>query len=446
MLELQGRIDELEAKLKEADLGSDEYLELEKQLESLRAEMRSLGGGTEDLNKDQQVFNETLNELKTRLREVTQEEKLAAETGEEYNAVAERRKALLDAVNELIDHGFTIEGEGVQFLLNNYDQLLQAYEEQEAAERRRAQQQERLQERAKALNEQFQQQLETEQEHADKRLEFWRMQESETDQEIARIRREKEEFIEAGIDRVAAERWAQSEIDKIRQEAHRQEIQRIQQLASQYITTMGDIFSQIFALRQANLNSQLEAVQREHDQELEDLRDKLERGIITEEEYNERKKELEEEQQKEEARIRYRAELAAWRAQLVRAIATGAEAILSGFATQPFIPAGLAAGALASVLTGLQIATIRQQKPEPPSFAEGADFIVPPGYEDDNFPFQAQSGERVQVTPTADVAGGSGKLELELSMPEEFDARVRRGLDQGKVTIKRGHLERRARG
>lgn len=82
---------------------------------------------------------------------------------------------------------------------------------------------------------------------------------------------------------------------------------------------------------------------------------------------------------------------------LFEAFITGAQAIINGFATKPFLPLGLAMGALATALTAAQITAIAS-KPIP-AFAEGVDFMVPPGYPNDSFLYHAQSGERVQVTP-----------------------------------------------
>lgn len=44
------------------------------------------------------------------------------------------------------------------------------------------------------------------------------------------------------------------------------------------------------------------------------------------------------------------------------------------------------------------------------AYANGGDFIVPPGYPNDSYGIRVQSGERVQVTPTNEV-GGSGMSE-----------------------------------
>jgi hypothetical protein len=78
-----------------------------------------------------------------------------------------------------------------------------------------------------------------------------------------------------------------------------------------------------------------------------------------------------EEFEKKRLQIRYKAERAQWALTLAMTIAEGARAIQSGFATQPFIPAGLAAGALATTLTGLQLAAVKASQPQPPAMATG---------------------------------------------------------------------------
>ena len=77
-----------------------------------------------------------------------------------------------------------------------------------------------------------------------------------------------------------------------------------------------------------------------------------EKKIQKEKEVNERKQEaLAKKKRKEQKK---------W--QLAQAIISGALAITNGFATKPFVPLGIAMGALASTLTAVQIATIASQK------------------------------------------------------------------------------------
>lgn len=77
-----------------------------------------------------------------------------------------------------------------------------------------------------------------------------------------------------------------------------------------------------------------------------------EKKIQKEKEVNEKKQEaLAKKKRKEQKK---------W--QLAQAIISGALAITNGFATKPFVPLGIAMGALASTLTAVQIATIASQK------------------------------------------------------------------------------------
>ena len=74
---------------------------------------------------------------------------------------------------------------------------------------------------------------------------------------------------------------------------------------------------------------------------------------IIEEDYAERKK-----------AIQFEAAMVGWRIQMAQAVADAAMLALNGFLTKPFIPAGLAAGALATAQGGLQIAAVSMAKPK----------------------------------------------------------------------------------
>jgi hypothetical protein len=63
----------------------------------------------------------------------------------------------------------------------------------------------------------------------------------------------------------------------------------------------------------------------------------------------------------------------------------------------PSFPSGGGGGGGGTVSTGG--GSIPPGLPGGPGGANGLDFIVPPGFANDSFPFRAQSGERVQVTP-----------------------------------------------
>jgi hypothetical protein len=76
-------------------------------------------------------------------------------------------------------------------------------------------------------------------------------------------------------------------------------------------------------------------------------------------------------------------------AALANATVQGLSAINNGFATVPFLPLGLAMGAVAAVNTAIQIKQIAATK-----FQKGITEI-PPGFNNDTFPALLTSGERV---------------------------------------------------
>lgn len=93
------------------------------------------------------------------------------------------------------------------------------------------------------------------------------------------------------------------------------------------------------------------------------------------------KAKIEEKYEKKKAELKYKGELATWSMNLLQAIGEGARATISGYATVPFLPVGLAAGTLAASLAGVQIATISASKPKPPKFASGGVTLGSPSTE-----------------------------------------------------------------
>jgi TP901 family phage tail tape measure protein len=86
-----------------------------------------------------------------------------------------------------------------------------------------------------------------------------------------------------------------------------------------------------------------------------------------------------EESTRQSAELEYQAALSSWRLKIVDAIANAAAAIVSIWATwaaNPIVAGILTAGSLG--VTGVQLATINQAKPEPPSFQTGG-IVLPSG-------------------------------------------------------------------
>ncbi len=95
-------------------------------------------------------------------------------------------------------------------------------------------------------------------------------------------------------------------------------------------------------------------------------------GIIeVQNEAQKKREEAEAAAAKRKAQLEYKSAHTSWALQLTQAIASGAMAIVNGFATMPFIPNGLIAGAAATAATGVQIGVITANEPKPPKFASG---------------------------------------------------------------------------
>jgi len=95
---------------------------------------------------------------------------------------------------------------------------------------------------------------------------------------------------------------------------------------------------------------------------------------------------------------------AQWTAQrnlsLASAIMSTAQAVMQTFTGFGGWPLGVLPAAIMAGLGAVQIGLIKDQPM--PEFAQGGEFIVPPGYPDDSYPMRVQSGERVSVTPAGE--------------------------------------------
>jgi hypothetical protein len=229
--------------------------------------------------------------------------------------------------------------------------------------------------------------------------------------------------IQANSARMAAER--EDEVAKERRKA--EEIKAIRQ---ELIDFTIDLAGSLATLSSVRTQRELAELTAKQNKELENFEG-------TEEEKDALMKKFE----KERAKIEYEGALNSWRLQLAAAVVSGAKAVLSGFQTVPFIPAGLLAGGLATALAAIQIETIRESKPIP-SFAEGGHFTVPPGFPDDSFLMAAESGERVSITPAGSTARSSTREVVFNLNGREFARFIQNELDDGRVLVSRGRLKR----
>lgn len=119
-----------------------------------------------------------------------------------------------------------------------------------------------------------------------------------------------------------------------------------------------------------------------------------------------------EETEAKKAKIEYKYALANWKLQLASSIASGAQMILNGFLTQPFIPAGLIAGALATTLAAIQVGAVSKAKPKK-NFATGIEsFKIPEGFPNDSYQAGFSTGEILKVETPNQQAGSSNSPQI----------------------------------
>jgi hypothetical protein len=93
-----------------------------------------------------------------------------------------------------------------------------------------------------------------------------------------------------------------------------------------------------------------------------------------------------------------------------------AQAIVKSLA-DPGGPAGIILSVIMGALGAIQLALIAAEPA--PTFASGADFVVPPGYEGDTYPMRVSSGEHVQVTPAGGGGGGGDMIHVVVNLDSQ---------------------------
>lgn len=148
-----------------------------------------------------------------------------------------------------------------------------------------------------------------------------------------------------------------------------------------YTTKVSQIASDAGALM-------IQSVQNESQLEQEELKEKYENGLLSEEEYEEQLEDI----KKDAARKQYRIQMAQWAMQVAQATASVAMNILT--AMEGAKTGKLAAAALAGAAGAVQLATVVAAKPIPPAFAKGG-FVPGTSYTGDRVAARVNSGEAV---------------------------------------------------
>ena len=180
-----------------------------------------------------------------------------------------------------------------------------------------------------------------------------------------------------------------------------------------YIQQTADIAKEAGDLMLENLQSQTNT-------ELMELDKKYEAGEMSEEEYYEKQKQI----QQKAAREEYKIKMFQWTASMLAATANIAEGVSKAIAQGGF-PAGLITGALVGAAGAVQLASIIASKPTPPNFYKGGVIGGANGATmgGDNTYIHARSGEMVlnahqqrNLWDMINGQGGRGETSLDLTV------------------------------
>lgn len=208
----------------------------------------------------------------------------------------------------------------------------------------------------------------------------------------------------------------------------------------QFVTNLNDVVGKFSEAMNAAADNQLTQIENIKDAELSSLEAQKDQGIITEEEYQEKKKEIEKKAAKEE----YKYKLAQWASNVVVTTGQVAMAIVQALASMP-PPLSYAMAAATSALGAAQLAAVIGSKPVPPSYATGG---VVGGYSGaslggDNTYIHARKGEMMlnaaQQRNLFDIAnsrsGGNSGLKVNIQNYMGDSAEATASLDEDTLNI-----------
>ena len=180
---------------------------------------------------------------------------------------------------------------------------------------------------------------------------------------------------------------ALTRLDKARAEAARDiELQEW----DNRLSNVNDYLDKYTALMTTLTNQNLKIIELESNNRLSEIDRQYEQGIISEQEYEEKRKQI----QREAAQASYKQQLWQWTAQVAQIGINTASAIVNALSTAGNIYAGIAMAAIVGAMGGAQLGIAAANRPKPPSFEKGG--IVPgASYSGDNVIARVNSGEMI---------------------------------------------------
>ncbi len=219
---------------------------------------------------------------------------------------------------------------------------------------------------------------------------------SETLSEIERMRDDlatiellKEQISSGTIDIGVDLSTVDTAIEKLKNAIETQEFQKIAGGVSNAIGTLSTGLNSISTYFSGAMESRLSDVQEESDAELESLKMQYEEGLISYDDYCNKKDELD----KKAAKKEYKIKLAQWTMDLAMANVSAAQAVANALASGT-PPANILNAVAAGLLGAAQVAAVAGNKPVAPSFSTGG-FLTGNSTHGDKIAFNGNAGEAI---------------------------------------------------
>lgn len=219
------------------------------------------------------------------------------------------------------------------------------------------------------------------------------------------------------------------ELEKQSEDA-RKKVAEITEVITTYVDKFADITNGIASLvRQNN--------QQENEEAMSELSEQYTSGIISYEEYCEKKKELD----KKAAQEEYKVKMWEWTASFLQATANIAQGVAACFAQG--MPVGAILAALVAASGAVQIATIVANKPKPPSFATGG-IVQGSSYSGDKVRANVNSGEMILTeqqqanlwrAANSGNAGGGTVVNMPVTIENKNGSNVQSKMDKNGMRI-----------
>lgn len=207
--------------------------------------------------------------------------------------------------------------------------------------------------------------------------------------ELATIELLKEQISNGEIDIGVNISQVDAAIANLKKAIDTKEFQKIAGEVSNAIGTISTGLNNISSYFNSAMENRLSDVQKESDEELDSLKMQYEEGLISYDDYCNKKNELD----KKAAQREYKIKLAQWQMDLAMANVSAAQAVANALASGT-PPANILNAVAAGLLGAAQVATVAGNKPTAPSFSTGG-FLTGNSTHGDKIPFKGNAGEAI---------------------------------------------------